>query len=541
MKTRYVLWAVFWGVCLTISSLLLLTSFSRADPGIYYVRAGASGDCSAANPCGRVQQAIDLATTGDQVLVAGGIYTENLEITHSVGLRGGWNLSFTVQSPVSYPTTIEGSGAHNVRIEDDPLAIVTLDSLTLRNGRDGIHVWAGNVTVERCLVLGAAKQGLEIDGGTVIISATQILTAQQGIEVDDGVVQVTGVHIAHTSEEGLLVEGGGTVTFTASTIEDCSQQGIQVDKGNVWLSDNIVRDIRADGVRIEGGVVSIVGNTVHATLSDGLDVSGTQTIANNLVYDTVKRGIYAHDGALTLLGNTVHDTGGDGIRTDDGLTVTLRSNSVYSAGNDGIDARGERVIVTGNTITGCTDNGLKVDEVIEWAQLNGNWGLNNPVGLAVRSAPLFTLTNNVLGDSITTSLELSGAGTGFIYHNTLVGGGSGLLVSNPLTATLANNIIVSHSVGITATPGASLAVSRTLLWGNGSDPISGTGVITQAPAFVAPAAQDYHIRPASPAVDAGIEVGVSRDVDGDPRLGSPDLGADEVVNRVYLPAVMRSH
>jgi len=110
-----------------------------------------------------------------------------------------------------------------------------------------------------------------------------------------------------------------------------------------------------------------------------------------------------------------------------------------------------------------------------------------------------------------------------------------------LTATLANNIIVSHTVGITATPGAALAVSNTLLWGNGSDPISGTGVITQAPLFVAPASQDYHIQENSPAVDAGIEAGVSRDVDGDPRISPPDVGADEVVEKIYLPLVMRSY
>jgi hypothetical protein len=111
-----------------------------------------------------------------------------------------------------------------------------------------------------------------------------------------------------------------------------------------------------------------------------------------------------------------------------------------------------------------------------------------------------------------------------------------------LTATLANNIIVSHSVGITATTGATLIVSNTLLWANGDDPISGTAVLPSPPLFVAPAQQDYHLLSESPAVDAGIDVGVSADVDGDGRpVGPrPDVGADEVRLRFFLPHILRN-
>ncbi len=554
MKMRVILSATALGLGLTVVLLALLINHSpiaRADSGTYYVQEGASGDCLAATtPCSSVQRAINLAVDpDDEVLVAAGVYTENLAITHSVRLRGGWNMSFTARLPATYPTVvIDGSGEHNMRVEGAPQAEVVIEGLALRNGRDGVHVWDGNVTVEQCVILDASKQGFEIDGGNVLISATQIMTAQQGIEVDDGVVRVSNVHIAHIREEGLLIEGGGVVTFTASIIEDCDQQGVQVDAGELWLFDNLIRDINADGVRVEGGVVSIVSNTIHATQSDGLDVSGTQTIKDNLVYDTVKRGIYAHDGALTLLGNTTRDTGGDGIRTDDGTTVTVRGNTVYSSGNDGIDARGTTVVVAGNVVTGCADNGAKIEKAAHaFMDANQVYGAGN-AGINLDEAGAFTVTNNIVADAngVSVLVENSAGPHNFVYHNTLVGGatgqqGAGISVTVPgITITLANNIIVSHNVGITATAGASLIVSRTLLWGNGSDPISGTGVITQSPLFVAPASQDCHIQENSPAVDAGIELGVSGDVDGDPRLSFPDVGADEIVEHVYLPLVMRA-
>jgi len=59
------------------------------------------------------------------------------------------------------------------------------------------------------------------------------------------------------------------------------------------------------------------------------------------------------------------------------------------------------------------------------------------------------------------------------------------------------------------------------------------------PAF----ADGYHILPGSAAIDAGVNVGVTTDVDGDPcpsGLGY-DIGADEAqLRHVYLPMVMRN-
>ncbi|MCK4472388.1 MAG: hypothetical protein KAW49_11460, partial [Anaerolineae bacterium] len=65
MKSRHLLSAVALGLGLTVILLSLLTRptpVALADPAMYYVRAGATGNClSTATPCGSVQQAINLA------------------------------------------------------------------------------------------------------------------------------------------------------------------------------------------------------------------------------------------------------------------------------------------------------------------------------------------------------------------------------------------------------------------------------------------------------------------------------------------------
>ena len=56
---------------------------------------------------------------------------------------------------------------------------------------------------------------------------------------------------------------------------------------------------------------------------------------------------------------------------------------------------------------------------------------------------------------------------------------------------------------------------------------------------------DYHIAPGSAAIDAGVNSGVTSDIDGDtrPQGSGYDIGADEVSGQqwdIYLPLVVKN-
>ena len=82
-------------------------------------------------------------------------------------------------------------------------------------------------------------------------------------------------------------------------------------------------------------------------------------------------------------------------------------------------------------------------------------------------------------------------------------------------------------------------------WAGVGTIITGTANYRGDPDFVDADAGNYHIGPGSAAIDRGVNAGVLRDIDNEPRLGTPDLGADEywapgALKTIYLPLILRN-
>jgi hypothetical protein len=227
--------------------------------------------------------------------------------------------------------------------------------------------------------------------------------------------------------------------------------------------------------------------------------------------------------------------------------------------------------ISNNSITSNTaSNGGGVyaydsETAMTGAIVSGNTALHAG-GAAYLSISDAVLINNIFANNYGAD-EGSGVylegGKAQLDHNTIARntGGSAVCAASAdwygttSRVTFTNTILVGHTVGISVAGGNTAALEATLwgdgTWANGDDwggagaIITGTHNFWGNPAFVDADTGDYHIGLGSAAIDEGVETVVSTDIDGQPRLGAPDLGADEywapgALKRVYLPVTLRS-
>jgi hypothetical protein len=132
-------------------------------------------------------------------------------------------------------------------------------------------------------------------------------------------------------------------------------------------------------------------------------------------------------------------------------------------------------------------------------------------------------------------------------HGNIGGDESGIYVdpANVGGVSVTNAIITYHTRGVCAAAGQVVTVDG-VLWNNTDNaptttPCTGTVNVSHAysgdPVF---ASDGYHLAKTSPAIDKGINSGVTRDMDGEWRVtGKYDLGADEYWLRSWAPVVRR--
>ena len=339
---------------------------------------------------------------------------------------------------------------------------------------------------------------------------------------------------------------------------------------------------KSNGIIVAGGTTGLaVQNCVSAynktngiLIFDAVDAVGTNMLfANNECHNNIDAGItmLEENNNITFRGNVCHDNcllgtlggnvGGMHIKCDDGKqsdNVTVENNICYDNGETGvaastgfgfyIDTLGTGIVVRYNKSYGNNADGF----VYEWTDSGAFYYnvtySNNRHGFAfIRRCNSNTIYNNTsYGNGITDS-----SGANFIFNG----------VSEGPTFTESNNLI-KNNIGFGAngkevrvhsgwandgTHGSGNVYDANILADQAGSFHNWNGTLyASASAWEAAASgvtntdgsdpdvkdaanADFMLNPESPAVNAGIDVGLSRDINGNPvpEGPAPDLGAYE--------------
>jgi parallel beta-helix repeat protein len=380
---------------------------------------------------------------------------------------------------------------------------------------------------------------------------------------------------ANTSGGGIYIWDSDAITLTNNQIR--SNAVASGNGGGVFfthvhtstLTNNNVYSNTADneggGIYLSNGSALLADNNQifwnSATVGGGMAIHSSHhvTLTGNQVYNNSVRdaggGLYAWGSSFMTLadnqfsGNAATQGNGGGLFFSAIYTSSLMHNQIYS----NVAGSGGGIYLTSGRLG------------IERNLIANNRANTDGGGIRVFDT-ILGLYNNMIVDNATPrrdgvgGIDFQYGSNGVLVHNTIArnvgpNGGYGILMAGQeagtelLVLALYNNIVVSHTVGISVTQGRAVALNGTLFgtgdWVNGLD-WSGAGqVLTYAnvwgdPHFVSPPMSDYHIHPDSAAVDAGIRYYVGTDFDGTPRpIGLPDIGADEWGTRTFLPLVLK--
>jgi len=517
-----------------------------------------------------VQAAVD-ASTGptDVVKVAGtctginarGGVRQVVYISKTVTIRGGYSpANWTTPDPDVNPTTLDAIKQGRVIYIAGNVS-PTLEGLQIANGLaidhgGGIYIASARPVISGCRVLSNTACG---DGGGLYLLSRDVTlsrnTVAANIAGDDG---------------GGLYSSNNDATIVGNTISanDTGHSGgglclSLASPNHITLSDNT---ISANDAQYGGGVylvnhgdAAFSSNTVSANTASyggGLYLYYTDPVlSGNAINANIAThsggGVYMDSSDATLSSNiiTTNTAGTDGGGLYLGLSDatlsgnTVAANAVYSNGG-GLYLYWSAAMLSGNIVS-------------------GNSAVHNGGGLYLYCYSDTTLTNTVVADNLASTqgsgLYIHGSSPRLL-HSTIArnsgGDGSGVHVTRDCcgyssTIALTNTILVSHTVGITVAAGNTATLEATLWgsgawanstnWGGSGRILTGTGNIRDDPAFVNPDGGDYHIGSDSAAIDAGVHAGVTNDIDRDPRLNLPDIGADEFILRTYLPLVMHQY
>ncbi len=344
---------------------------------------------------------------------------------------------------------------------------------------------------------------------------------------------------------------------TEGAVFDCGFTeggGGYLDHSTVTLISNTIRNNVAIGAPY--GWSSGSGGGLYANDSDVFLISNT--LHSN--WSGIGGGLHLTNGAATLTGNVVEGNeaeeawGGEGGGLyASGSTVTLTNNIVQYNSAGGSRGGGGGGLSLRNCLATLDTNVIKYNSF-------GMWGGGEMCcfgGGILLSGSTATLVNTVIADNLiseTLGSDDSGIHVDFssvdLLHSTIAHNHGGGIYVRDSTVSLTNTILVSHTVGISVTPGSTATLEATL-WGTGPWAnqidwdsegviVTGTRNYWENPGFADPGSEDYHIGVGSAARDRGVPTGVTTDIDGEPRDAVPDLGADEWWSVVALKRVAPS-
>ncbi len=381
-------------------------------------------------------------------------------------------ISFEMLSAQQYPDRGRFTMMNSLRAIDRP-GEYSLEETANPDGTRRVYVWPLSEAAPSNITYSARDAGITLNGAShVTVRGFRI--QKQGGSSPNAFYARRGSNIVFQDNEVTLLRAG---PGRSSAVGGTDLSYSVIDGNHIWMNSHCAGMILR---RFHDSVAA--NNILHKNGSTAVDYY--ECFRSKLLHNFVTEHKGVHANGLTLyLG--CRDVLVEGNRVADGnAAMTFQSAENLTIRNNILDGGGSSMAV-------------------------GIWG-----GRPLRN--VLVLNNSLVGSNPVTSWQTA------LFSNNR--GIEGLIVTNNIIDGLASDYgfgdaVFSHNLYTRLGPDRE---DRDFAEGELYEPDS-------AKVFIDPEGDDYRLRPDSPAIDAGIDVGIERDIVGTPvpQGEAPDVGAHE--------------
>jgi hypothetical protein len=381
------------------------------------------------------------------------------------------------------------------------------------------------------------------------------------------------------------------VKSTNSPDTDFTSPGVGAGKRNYTVDSNGKSYIKLQNMSFSCGNAGGTDGSILIDYGDGGPDGSGQSVGWTL--DTIDSSFNSQSGAFfdspygTVLNSTFNYNGNIGIDFDSGhgmvgtnivahnnglvgvypgaiygrLSLVLNNPTIYSNHNNGMTIdNADGVTVNGGSIYGNTYNGIWIDGAVRGAnnitirgvKIYDNLG-DSGINVDSSNSTNININNNLLSNNFYGITLSSGSPSTSIYNNILKDNSTGIFAETNLTnASIKNNIFYNNTkeIKIASSINQNLAIDYNdwyhsaggnfMEWKgvlkNFSDWKTASGTdshsISSDPLFIS--SSDFRLQATSPAINSGVDVGLTKDYLNNPIFGLPDIGAYEYIGSLLV-------
>ena len=271
-----------------------------------------------------IQAGIDAVADGGTVLVAPGIYTEQLIISRTITLASYFHT--TNEEHFINETVLEGAGANRIITVNKSAPDAKIIGFTIQNGNDGIKA-----------------------RGVVQILNNHVQFNKDGVDYQNGGGINRGNIYESNSDDGIDLDGASGVTIEKNIIRNNKNEGIEIRLQDytgpalkIIIRDNIISGNIEDGIQIidypglSDRVFSIERNLIQGNKMAGLGLMDSGVSHEDFRASSIPERIYLINN--TFIDNPYAVSGGDNLIALNNLFINSTTLALKNIDADSVVA-----------------------------------------------------------------------------------------------------------------------------------------------------------------------------------------------------------